>query len=294
MRPHGRGCRGSGALGEPISSATMGNEGQDSGDYADESADIPPPWQQFPTYERYSIGWRMGVGEECLIVWHAFLDTLDSTDLREAYLRRHDPAPVSWAGVVYEVLHPSEPDYWDSAAGVRKARVAEVVALGFARSDAAFHSWQKSEPDYRPWECHTTPEEAARYGTRAFWFWSRREADRSSDTDYQPPVLPRSWTRFKRDFEHSTTTAPSIRKGLQTLARMLLVGSVTPPWELGLGPEDANDSFESDMNYVDAYRLWGHSCFDDSTQRDEFLLADSIPTEWQEWCHNNFGDLDPG
>src|SRR5215831_14504375 len=77
-------------------------------EYLDANSDLAPPWERFPTYERYTIGWRMGVGEDWLGLWHVFLESLDpELDARLAYLRRHPPAPITWTDAVHHVLYPS-------------------------------------------------------------------------------------------------------------------------------------------------------------------------------------------
>jgi hypothetical protein len=35
--------------------------------------EVAPPWQRFPTYPRFTIGWRMGEGEDWLIRWGRFV-----------------------------------------------------------------------------------------------------------------------------------------------------------------------------------------------------------------------------
>lgn len=55
-----------------------------------------PPWKVFPEYERYSMGWRMGPGED---YWHAFHEwvlSLDKPEVEEFVLA--NPEPESWRG----------------------------------------------------------------------------------------------------------------------------------------------------------------------------------------------------
>lgn len=55
-----------------------------------------PPWKAFPEYERYSMGWRMGPGED---YWHAFHDWILSLDRPEVdEFVSAFPEPESWAG----------------------------------------------------------------------------------------------------------------------------------------------------------------------------------------------------
>ncbi len=72
-------------------------------------------------------------------------------------------------------------------------------------------------------------------------------------------------------------------QGLLTLAQMLCAGSVKPPWTLGLFPDDFTDSFEMDMGYSDAFRLWIMSAFDDDMLLREMLQKTQIPREWLDW-----------
>ena len=37
---------------------------------------LPPPWIAYPEIERYSIGWRMGYGEEYICRWGDWWETL--------------------------------------------------------------------------------------------------------------------------------------------------------------------------------------------------------------------------
>ncbi len=73
--------------------------------------DLVPPWAKYPTYERYTIGWRMGGGESWLGYWHLFREALPRDEAtRLAYLRRHPPAPICWADHVWHTLYPDEPE----------------------------------------------------------------------------------------------------------------------------------------------------------------------------------------
>jgi hypothetical protein len=46
---------------------------------------------------------------------------------------------------------------------------------------------------------------------------------------------------------------------------------------------DFQDSFDMDMNYVDAFRLWLMSCVDDLAQLDMLLGPEEVPEAWREW-----------
>ena len=57
---------------------------------------MPPPWLAFPEIERYSIGWRMGYGEDYIDRFSEWLDEL-SQEEQEEY-RMLFPEPVTWKG----------------------------------------------------------------------------------------------------------------------------------------------------------------------------------------------------
>ena len=57
---------------------------------------MPPPWLAYPGYERYSLGWRMGSGEDYLDRFVSWFEALGEKE-REAYRARF-PEPFTWAG----------------------------------------------------------------------------------------------------------------------------------------------------------------------------------------------------
>ena len=57
---------------------------------------MPPPWLTHREIERYSIGWRMGYGEDYIYRFGDWLDTL-SPDERTEY-RTLFPEPITWKG----------------------------------------------------------------------------------------------------------------------------------------------------------------------------------------------------
>lgn len=56
---------------------------------------VLPPWLRYPQLERYSIGWRMGYGEDHMILLGHWTASWTRDDWL-AYLRRHAPVPVDW------------------------------------------------------------------------------------------------------------------------------------------------------------------------------------------------------
>ena len=57
---------------------------------------MPPPWLAYPQIERYSIGWRMGAGEEYINRFGEWWVTL-SAERKEKYQTLF-PEPVTWQG----------------------------------------------------------------------------------------------------------------------------------------------------------------------------------------------------
>ena len=57
---------------------------------------MPPPWLAFPDRERYSIGWRMGYGEDYIYRFGDWLDTLSPEERKE--YRSLFPEPITWKG----------------------------------------------------------------------------------------------------------------------------------------------------------------------------------------------------
>ncbi|HEU4532764.1 MAG TPA: BON domain-containing protein, partial [Polyangiaceae bacterium] len=258
-------------------------------EHLDARGDLAPPWARFPDYERYTIGWRMGTGEDWLGLWHVFLEQLGPEhEARLAYLRRHPPAPVTWANAVYGVLYPArdddDDDDDDDGAAEATRRRDELLAQGLIASDVAFRTWLAQQPGVRwPWESDDDPATVARYDTRRFWFWSRQVAELRRGLGWTPPAVPPGWQACADALARGETGPVDPRQGLLTLAQMLCAGRVQAPWQLGLSPADFADSFEDDMGYADAFRLWGMSAFDDEAQRERYLETAPVPPAWAAW-----------
>ncbi len=56
-----------------------------------------PPWRAHPNIPRFSIGWRMGVGEEYLAEWTAWFSKQNETE-KTTYVRTNQ-APFRWWGI---------------------------------------------------------------------------------------------------------------------------------------------------------------------------------------------------
>ena len=263
-------------------------------EHLDAQGDLAPPWAKFPQYERYTIGWRMGSGEDWMGLWHVFLEGLPAKgETRLAYLRRHPPAPFTWAGLVSDVLHPEaedEDEEGDDGDGPASTLVAELSSLGLIASDIAFHTWLGQQPGIGwPWEHDVTPVTMARHWTRDFWFWSRQVAACRSAPGWQVPPVPAAWGDCALALATGAVPSLDLSRGLLSLAQMLCAGEVTPPWKLGLTFADFTDSFEDDMGFVDAYRLWGMSAFDDAPHLLNHLELTQAPPAWRDWAAEQCG-----
>ncbi len=157
-------------------------------------------------------------------------------------------------------------------------------------SDIAFTTWLHQQPDVRwPWTDADTPVLAARHRTRDLWFWSRQVAGLRAGDGWEPPQPPAAWQACALPLRTGATPSLDRCQGLLSLAQMLCAGAVTPPWRLGLALADFADSFEDDMGYVDAFRLWAMDCFDDGPQLQACLALTEAPPEWREWLVQEVG-----
>ncbi|EGK1783534.1 NADAR family protein [Listeria monocytogenes] len=66
---------------------------------------LPPLWLAYPEIERYSIGWRMGYGEDYQTKFFEWWETLYSSEKRE--YQTLFPEPITWDGW-WEDKHPDE------------------------------------------------------------------------------------------------------------------------------------------------------------------------------------------
>lgn len=251
----------------------------------DESAEMVPPWEAFPTYERLTIGWRMGDGEEYRCKWDKFINQLPADyDTGFGYLKRHRPAPLTWGDVVFQVLYPeAEPE---QELGCSPAEIERLLSLGLVEHDAAYNTWLKVQSTIVwPWTLWvgSTPQDAARYCTREFWFCSRQLAATRGQPGLKYPEVPTAWQSVEAQILSGCVGDVDPSQGLTTLAKMLCAGQVQPPWEFGMSPADFANTFEMNMGYADAFRLWIISGFDDDKLLREMLQPRGIPSEWTEW-----------
>lgn len=269
-------------------------------EHLDARGDLAPPWEEFPHYERYTIGWRMGSGESWLGFFSVFLDQLPQDfETRLAYLRRHAKAPYTWSSWAYEVLYPEtsdedEKEDVDDEDGERaqlrnKERRVQLIEMGLVGSDVAYYTWRtKQETMHWPWEDSETPMDAARYWTRDLWYWSRHLDELRKQHQIPAFDVPEEWEEVAEIVRAGKTTPVVAEEGLRSLTRGLAAGVVIAPWQIGLSTDDFEDSFDMDMNYVDAFRLWGMSVFDDPVMVDHYAQSTAMPAEWKDWMVDHF------
>lgn len=61
-----------------------------------------PLWEKFPTYSRYSMGWRMGGGEDYARQYRKWFKSLSVAE-REDYIKRNKE-PADWEGFYQNLL----------------------------------------------------------------------------------------------------------------------------------------------------------------------------------------------
>ena len=249
--------------------------------------EMVPPWEEFPDYERHTLGWRMGTGEAYLDDYYTFIQQLSNDyETRLNYLKRHRPAPLNWDTYVLSILYPDRELNQEFGVGCSPTEILNLLNLGLVEHDAAYHTWLKQQDNIvLPWLwfASETPEEAARHNTREFWFFSRQLTELRERGNFQIEHVPSEWESVESQLMTGHLGDIDSTNGLLTLARMLCAGSVQPPWEIGLAPDDFTDSFEMDMGYADAFRLWIMSAFDDDRLLRKMFQKTGIPDNWVEW-----------
>ena len=113
---------------------------------------MPPPWLAHREIERYSIGWRMGSGEDYIDRFGDWLDALSSEERTE--YRPLFPEPVTWMG------------WWDDEDKV------EVLEHGDFWVDA----WQ---PEGQPKYTHQWLQQEFSMGRKRelYLFWGHQPAE---------------------------------------------------------------------------------------------------------------------
>ena len=244
-----------------------------------------PPWEEFPTYERYTIGWRMGAGESYLYAWSDYMKSIPRDfQSRLDYLQTHRPAPLTWSNTVLHTLYPDDVENHSLDPSTRQ----KLFDLELIQHDAAYQTWlAQQDALLYPWDIFEgeSPETTARYCTREFWFVSRRLSAHRQSISTQP--IPPAWKALSVPLQTGQVGEVRTDQGLLTLAHMLCAGEILPPWHHGLEVDSCEDSFELDMGFCDAFGLWLMSAFDDQKSLwDALPPKHTIPLRWQSWMEN--------
>ena len=245
-----------------------------------EKVNFIPPWAAFPDYTRYTIGWRMGGGETYFHNWWDFIASLPlDFSSRLQYLQQNRPAPINWFDIVLKVLYPKQDDNIQDRDS--NTAITKLLELGLIEYDVAFKTWlqQQTEICY-PWTMGKTPEEAARYSTRDFWFFARQL---NLNRTVNVPKIPDTWQDIQDNLLSGKLGDLDPSQGLLTISKMFCAGNILTPWQLGLNPDSCTNSAEMVMGYGDAYELWLTSAFDDDKLIRQMLAKTCIPDEWSDW-----------
>jgi hypothetical protein len=212
----------------------------------------------------------MGGGESYLGTWWTYLRDVPLAE-REAYLKRHPAAPHTWYETVWSVLGEEEPPH---------DGLEQLVARGLVDSDIAYRTWTRDAQ--WPWDLSRSLLDAVRYDTRRFAFLSRALANdrRAGPLD---PAVPWRWRAVSTAIRSGERGRVNRRRGLRTLGVMLCAGEVQGPWTLGMTLGDVEDSFDHDMNYADAFRLWLMAVFDDVPHFEREVERLAPPADWRAW-----------
>lgn len=249
-------------------------------DEQDERGDLPPPWARFPGYTRTTIGWRMGYGESYKWAHHDWLEAQGwDREQRLAYLRRHPPAPRTWANAVSVMLSAQADTAED-----------ELAALGLVADDVGAANWAaRHGGHYRPWEGRLDLEGLARYGGRdlaCFCRWAAELRARGELEAWLAEAPPsEAWAELGQALRGDTEPAARVppeqgwrRVALEWAAR----ADAPPPWTLGLPVPKGDMRYEADAAYPEAWVSVLETAIDDrATWRAALARWPAPPRRWQ-------------
>ncbi len=130
---------------------------------------MPPPWIAYPKIERYSIGWRMGYGEDYVCRWSAWLDALTEKEQKE--YEELFPEPLTWKG------------YWED----------EDTCDYYERNDYVIELWNEAgAPKYSVGQLQKACAEGKTFRYTMFW-----KPEPSPDGQFIESCLGQWW---KSDF----------------------------------------------------------------------------------------------
>ena len=77
--------------------------------YLKEYGEVPPPWVIFTNTHPYSMFWRMGYGEDFLMIYyHWFEENIKTFEEKIAYFKKYSPPP-RWLENVVSAVWDIEP-----------------------------------------------------------------------------------------------------------------------------------------------------------------------------------------
>lgn len=250
--------------------------------------ELPPPWARFPTYTRTTIGWRMGSGESWSMAFWGWLreDVPDDEQTRLAFLKRHRPAPLTWASSAYSVLYPNAPRYTSD-------KLEGLIALGLVGEDVACQTWREQSDiiEDAPWQGYQeTPALSARYNCRYLGFWGRsvcalRQAGQLPPFDAD--ALESPWPAFAKTAISGVldAEAPTLEFGWSRLAFEIAANGHPPaPWTLGVAFDAFDPDFEMDADYRSAWFVWITESFDDRASVLRYIDTQPVPDAlWEKY-----------
>ncbi|MCB9756024.1 MAG: hypothetical protein H6713_39385 [Myxococcales bacterium] len=278
----------------------------------DAHGDIAPPWARCPEIPLGSIGWRMGYGEHWLTLWYTWLSEQPTARAdRLAYLRRHPPAPRTWAEHVARVLEPSvdrdrdvdedeDNENDDDALDADEPWLRELIADGLVQHDAARLAWARlhGAAPPAPWAQRWHDGSLLRcacHGARELTFFTRWGAARRKDRRLASwlaavPPAPAGWSAFVEALTTGSCPRALARalaapaQGWAALAITLAAdGLARAPWRLGVPASSFRDEHGDDVGYADAWCWWAFECFDDRpTWRGYLDASGPVPADWLE------------
>ncbi len=124
---------------------------------------MAPPWIACPEIERYSIGWRMGYGEDYICRWGAWFEAL--TEEEQQTYQELFPEPITWKG------------YWNE----EDDEDEEEDGCYYERGDYWIEFWQeKGVPKYSLEQIRADYSEGKQQ--KYLFFWSARSSSRQQVT----------------------------------------------------------------------------------------------------------------
>lgn len=106
---------------------------------------VPPPYFTFPDKHPFDIFWRMGAGEDHIMVfgawWERQKDGMDEAQ-RIEYFRKFPPPPVWLTWMIELIWVPEDEEFeLDPNEADRSSYFKRTEELGFGTEDECKHAW---------------------------------------------------------------------------------------------------------------------------------------------------------